>query len=169
MQPITGSGRSTFGVALTGLGGLLMVIGSILPFIAGSAGGPFEGQTSSGLSFPRGKVDLGVGIALLLIAFVIRSLRLTLFSKRILAIVAVVSSAIVVYWSLRDISDVAKLPEVEVGSGLYVVLVGAILGLAGGVLCLISRPHVSLPSRRPKDPPMPATPPPEQPPEAASS
>ena len=168
MQSTTGSGRSTFGVALTGLGGLLMVIGSILPFIAGSAGGPFEGQTSSGLSFPRGKVDLGVGIALILIAFLMRALRLTLFSTRIVAIVAVVSSAIVAYWSLRDISDVTKLPEVDVGTGLYVVLVGAILGLVGGVLCLIARRHVSLPGPTREQPP-PAPPPPEQPPEPASS
>lgn len=168
MQSMAASGRSTLGVALAGLGGLLMIVGSILPFIAGSAGGPFEGQTSSGLSFPRGKVDLGVGIALLLIAFVIRAVRLTLFGKRILAVVAVVSSAIVVYWSLRDISDVTKLPEVDVGTGLYLVLAGAILGLVGGGLCLISRPQGSLPRVPREEPPRSASPPSEQPPEPAS-
>jgi hypothetical protein len=166
MQPKPGNGRPMFGVALTGLGGLLMVIGSILPFIAGSSGGPFEGQTSSGLGFPRGKVDLGVGIALLLIAFLIRAMRLTLFSARILAIVAVVSSAIVLYWSIRDVSDVAKLPEVDPGAGLYFVLVGGILGLVGGVFNLIARQPISFPSPMPEEPRM-APAPPEQPPESS--
>lgn len=166
MQSTVGNGRPMFGVAFTGLGGLLMVIGSILPFIAGSSGGPFAGQTSSGLRFPRGKVDLGVGIALLLIALVIWALRLTLFSKRILAIVAVVSSAIVVYWSLRDISDVAKLPEVDPGAGLYFVLVGGILGLVGGVFNLIARQPISFPSPMPEETRM-APAPPEQPPESS--
>lgn len=166
MQPTAGNGRPMFGVACTGLGGLLMVIGSILPFIAGSSGGPFEGQTSSGLRFPRGKVDLGVGIALLLIALVIWALRLTLFSKRILSIVGVVSSAIVVYWSLRDISDVAKLPEVDPGAGLYFVLVGGILGLVGGVFNLIARQPISFPSPMPEETRM-APAPPEQPPESS--
>lgn len=165
MQSTPANGRPMFGVALTGLGGLLMVIGSILPFIAGSSGGPFEGQTSSGLRFPRGKVDLGVGIALLLVAFLIRAKRLTLFSARILAIVAVVSSAIVLYWSIRDVSDVAKLPEVDPGTGLYLVLVGGILGLVGGVFNLIARQPISFPSPIPEERLM-APPPPEQPPES---
>jgi hypothetical protein len=168
MQSTAGSRRPMLGVALTGLGGLLMVIGSVLPFIAGSSGGPFESQTSSGLRFPRGKVDLGIGIALLLIAFLIRAMRLTLFSARILAIVAVVSSAIVLYWSIRDVSDVARLPEVDPGTGLYFVLVGGILGLVGGVLNLIARRPISFPSRTPEQSPMPASPPTEEPPESAS-
>lgn len=163
-----GSGRPTFGVALAGFGGLLMVIGSILPFLAGSAGGPFDGQTSSGLRFPRGKVDLGVGIGLVLIAVLIRALRLTLFGTRILGVVAVVGAAIIVYWSVRDVSDVSKLPEVDVGTGLYVVLVGGILGVVGGVLSLIARettsPGGSVPDAFP-----PAPPPSEPPTEPASS
>lgn len=163
-----GSGRPTFGVALAGFGGLLMVIGSILPFLAGSAGGPFDGQTSSGLRFPRGKVDLGVGIGLVLIAVLIRALRLTLFGARILGVVVVVGAAIIVYWSVRDVSDVSKLPEVDVGTGLYIVLVGGILGVVGGVLSLIDRettsPGGSVPDAFP-----PAPPPSEPPTEPASS
>jgi hypothetical protein len=169
MQLTAGSRRPTVGVALTGLGGLLLVIGSILPFLAGSAGGPFEGQTSSGLRFPRGKVDLGVGIGLVLIAVLIRALRLTLFSTRILGVVAVVGAAIIVYWSVRDVSDVSKLPEVDVGTGLYVVLVGGIIGLVGGVLSLIARETTS-PVGSVPEPARPPAPPPQEPPtEPASS
>jgi hypothetical protein len=169
MQSTAGSGRLTSGVALIGLGGLLMVIGSILPFIAGSAGGPFEGQTSSGLRFPRGRVDLGVGIALVLIAVLIRALRLTLFSARILSIVAVVGSAIIVYWSVRDVSDLTKLPEVDVGAGLYVVLAGGVIGLAGGMLSLFAREQTPFAGPERKDSSMPAPPTPEPPSEPSSS
>jgi hypothetical protein len=168
MQSTAGS-RSTSGVALTGLGGLLLVIGSILPFIAGSAGGPFEGETSSGLRFPRGKVDLGVGIALVLIAVLIQALRLTLFSTRILGIVAVVGSAIVLYWTIRDVSDLSKLPEVDVGTGLYVVLAGGVIGVAGGVLSLLARGRTSFAGPEQEDSSMPVPPPPEPPSEPSSS
>ncbi|HZA27216.1 MAG TPA: hypothetical protein VE915_06160 [Actinomycetota bacterium] len=145
------------------------MIGSILPFVAGSAGGPFEGLTEIGLRFSRGKFHLGVGIGLVLIAVLTQTLRLTLYSRRILGVVAIVGGASSLYWSLKDISEIPKLPEVDVGTGLYVVLVGGIIGLVGGVLSVIARGRSALPGPEPGEPSMPALPPEKQPPEQAPS
>lgn len=163
----TGRSRPTWAAGLIGLGGLLVVIGSILPFVAGSAGGPFEGQTSSGLRYADGKFDLGVGIGLVVIAVLIQGLRLTLFGTRILSIIATVAAAIVLYATIIDVSDVAELPQVEVGLGLWFVMIGSAVALVGGVVGLIGRGRAG--PVRPEGPqPMPP-PSPEQPPEPASS
>lgn len=163
----TGRSRPTWAAGLIGLGGLLVVIGSILPFVAGSAGGPFEGQTSSGLRYADGKFDLGVGIGLVVIAVLIQGLRLTLFGTRILSIIATVAAAIVLYATIIDVSDVAELPQVEVGLGLWFVMIGSTVALVGGVVGLIGRGRAG--SVRPEGAqPMPP-PSPEQPPEPASS
>jgi hypothetical protein len=147
----------------------MVVIGSILPFVAGSAGGPFEGQTSSGLRYADGKFDLGVGVGLLLIAVLIRGLRLTLFGTRILSVIATVAAAIILYATVVDVSDVAKLPEVDVGLGLYLVMVGSAVALVGGALGLIGRGQAASMSSDAGVPSIPAPPPPGQPPEPASS
>lgn len=169
MQGTRTGGSSPWAVGLIGLGGLLVVVGSILPFVAGSAGGPFEGQTSSGLRYADGKFDLGVGIGLMVIAVLIRGLRLTLFGTRILSVIATVAAAIILYATIVDVADVAELPEVDVGLGLYSVMVGSAFALIGGVLGLIARGKAAPTHSGDGEPSMPAPPPPEQPPEPASS
>lgn len=163
-----GRNHPMLAVGLIGAGGLLVVIGSILPFVAGSSGGPFEGQTSSGLRYADGKFDLGVGIGLVLIAILIRGLRLTLFGTRILSVIATVAAAIILYATIIDVSDVGDLPEVEAGIGLYFVLAGSALALIGGALGLISRGRAGPGEHVPPQTSMPP-PPPEQPPGPASS
>jgi hypothetical protein len=160
--------RPTLAVGLIGVGGLLVVIGSILPFVAGSAGGPFEGQTSSGLRYADGRFDLGVGIGLVVIAILIQGLRLTLFGTRILSVIATVAAAIILYATIIDVSNVGELPEVEAGIGLYFVLAGSAVALVGGVLGLIARGRAAPGNHLAPQASMPP-PPPEQPPEPASS
>lgn len=162
-----GRTRPTLAVGLIGVGGLLVVIGSILPFVAGSPGGPFEGQTSSGLRYADGKFDLGVGIGLVLIAVLIQALRLTLFATRILSVIATVAAGIILYATIIDVSDVGELPEVEAGIGLYFVLAGAAVALVGGALGLIARGRSGSGERLSAQTSIP--PPPERPPEPASS
>jgi hypothetical protein len=132
------SSRPKFAVALTGLGGLLMVFGTTLPFVVGSAGGPFEGLTAKGLRTADGKFDLAVGLILLTVAVLIWALRLTVFGTRILAVIAVVGSVIIIYGTVVEIAGVPTLPGRSVGVGLYVELAGGIVGLVGGVLGLIA-------------------------------
>jgi hypothetical protein len=163
----TGRTRPTWMVGLIGVGGLLVIIGSILPFVAGSAGGPFEGQTSSGLRYADGKFDLGVGIGLVVIAVLIQGLRLTVFGTRILSVIATVGAAIILYATIVDVSDVAELPEVDVGIGLYFVIVGSALAVIGGALGLIGRGGSA--SVGSAEVPVPPPPPSEQPPAPASS
>lgn len=171
MQQTGMSGRSRLAIALTGLAGLLLVIGAILPFLKGSAGGPFEGQTSSGLRYFDGKVDLGVGVALMLCALVLwavrsMSLNLTLWTARPISInlrrvpgmITFVLSAFIVYASIVDIADIADLPQVDIGVGLYVILVGSIIGVVGGVLSLMDK-GLAPAARRP--PAESSTPPPD--------
>jgi hypothetical protein len=162
------SAPSTWAVGIIGLGGVLMIVGSILPFVVGSAGGPFEGQTSSGIRYADGKFDLGVGVGLVVIAALLWALRLTLFGARILAAVAIVGAAIILYATIVDVSDVGKLPEVEIGIGLYVVLAGSIAGLIGGVVSFIGRGRAAPSGPDSGGPPLPAPPTPGQPPEPPS-
>jgi hypothetical protein len=129
--------RPTLAVGLMGLGGLLMVIGAILPFVTGSAGGPFEGESLGGLSTPDGKLYLGVGIALLVFAVLIW--RVAVGTARLaLGILTILAAGFMVYAGIVDISQVGDQPEVDIGIGLYVVLLGSIGGVVGGVLSLLA-------------------------------
>lgn len=168
MQQTGISGRPRWAVALTGLGGLLMVIGAILPFVTGSAGGPFAGQSLGGLDTPDGKLYLGVGIGLIVFAFLIWATRSPALRK-ILGVLVILASGFMVYAGIVDISDVQDQAEVDIGIGLYIVLMGSIIGVVGGVLSLIAtRSSLEAPPP-PAGPSMPPPPPPEPPSESASS
>jgi hypothetical protein len=168
MQQQTGiSGRPRWAVALTGLGGLLMVIGAILPFVTGSAGGPFEGQSLGGLDTPDGKLYLGVGIGLIVFAFLIWATRSPALRK-ILGVLVILASGFMVYAGIVDISDVRDQAEVDIGIGLYIVLVGSIIGVVGGVLSLITTRSTLEAPPPPAEASMPPPPPPELPSEPSS-
>lgn len=160
------SGRPRWAVALTGLGGLLMVIGAILPFVTGSAGGPFEGQSLGGLDTPDGKLYLGVGIGLIVLAFLIWATRSPALRK-ILGVLVILASGFMIYAGVVDISDVQDQAEVDIGTGLYIVLIGSIIGVVGGVLSLIAA-RSTLEAPPPAEPSMPPPPPPEPPSEPTS-
>jgi hypothetical protein len=166
MQQMGISGRPRWAVALTSLGGLLMVIGAILPFVTGSAGGPFEGQSLGGLDTPDGKLYLGVGIGLVVLAVLMWAGRSPAL-KKILGVLAILASGFMVYAGIVDISDVRDQAEVDIGTGLYVVLIASIIGVAGGVLSLISTESAR---EAPPPPVEPSTPPPiTEPPSEPSS
>lgn len=162
MQQTGISGRPRWAVALTGLGGLLMVIGAILPFVTGSAGGPFEGQSLGGLDTPDGKLYLGVGIGLIVFAFLIWAARSPALRK-ILGVLVILASGFMVYAGIVDISDVRDQAEVDIGIGLYIVLVGSIIGVVGGVLSLIATRSTLEAPPPPAEASIPPPPPPELP------
>ena len=168
MQQTGISGRPRWAVALTGLGGLLMVIGAILPFVTGSAGGPFEGQSLGGLDTPDGKLYLGVGIGLIVFAFLIWAARSPALRK-ILGVLVILASGFMIYAGIVDISDVRDQAEVDIGTGLYIVLVGSIVGVVGGVLSLMATRSTLEGPPPPTEPSMEPPPPPEPPSEPASS
>jgi hypothetical protein len=156
--------RPTLPMGLIGLGGLLMVIGAILPFVTGSAGGPFEGESLGGLSTPDGKLYLGVGIALLVFAVLIWQVAAGT-ARLAFGILTILAAGFMVYAGIVDISQVGDQPEVDIGIGLYVVLAGSIVGVIGGVLSLTGRgaasaapppPAASMtpPSEPPAEPPL---------------
>lgn len=168
MQQTGISGRPRWPVALSGLGGLLMVIGAILPFVTGSAGGPFEGQSLGGLDTPDGKLYLGVGIGLIVFAFLIWATRSPSLRK-ILGVLVILASGFMIYAGIVDISDVQDQAEVEIGTGLYIVLIGSIIGVVGGVLSLIATRSTLEAPPPSAEPSMPPPPPREPPSEPASS
>jgi uncharacterized membrane protein YfcA len=167
MQQTGISGRPRWAVALAGLGGLLMVIGAILPFVTGSAGGPFEGQSLGGLDTPDGKLYLGVGIGLIVFAFLIWAVRSPAL-RRILGVLVILASGFMIYAGIVDISDVRDQAEVDIGTGLYIVLMGSIIGVVGGVLSLISTGSAREAPPPPAEPSMAPPPIPEPPSEPSS-
>jgi uncharacterized membrane protein YfcA len=105
---------------------------------------------------------------LIVFAFLIWATRSPALRK-ILGVLVILASGFMVYAGIVDISDVRDQAEVDIGTGLYIVLIGSIIGVVGGVLSLIAtRSSLEAPPP-PAGPSMPPPPPPEPPSEPASS
>lgn len=135
--PIPGPGptptwrRTTGGVGLLA-GGLLTIIGSILPW---AAAGPFE---VSGLEAHGGQTLLLAIGALILGGIGIRTKR------RGFTITALLFAMLIVLTAAGDMADVGALTdlpliEVQVGSGLILTLIGGLMLVAGSFLNLTRR------------------------------
>ena len=124
-------------------GGVVMGIGCFLPWLT-IEGDSFNGFTDGGgdeasdgwLFITLGVILLGFGIA-------------TLAAKRLLpiAILAVVFAALGVLGALADLGDANDIIDIagafdsdaSIGAGLPIVLVGSLVGLAGGIVALATR------------------------------
>lgn len=176
--------RPTVAAGLTVLGGLLMVIGAILPFAKVEAGElPIPAQTVGGLDTPDGKLFLGVGIGLIVLGGLIWLAR-SRAPRVVAAVLAIVAAGFMLYAAVVDITGIedesldaiaeagaAQTPGVSVeqvraaldqfnvsintGIGLYIVLGGAAIGVIGGLASLMMKQP---------EPMMPAAPPPPGPP-----
>ena len=128
---------------LLGIGGLIMVIGSLMEFAS------VPGQSLSGLDTDDGKLYLGVGIALAIFAAVIWSVAAA-GTRRVLGVLSTLAALFMLYAAIVDITDI---PEgVSVGIGLYIVLVGTILASIGAVWSLAAKDAAATPAAPPPPP-----------------
>lgn len=131
---------------LLGIGGLIMVVGSLMEFAS------VPGQSLSGLDTDDGKLYLGTGVVLAIFAGVIWSVAAST-TRRVIGVLATLASLFMLYAAIIDITDI---PEgVTVGIGLYIVLVGTILASIGSIWALASKTDAAAGVAPPPPPPAP--------------
>lgn len=160
-------------------GGLLLVVGSLLTFATADIAG-FGSVGINGLDTDDGKLFLGVGVALLVIAAVVWISR-SATSRRIFGGIATLAASFMVVAAIMDVTTLEDdIPEalaadisVSAGIGLYLVLAGAVIATLGGVQILFgrlpAREQVEAPPPPPPPSPPPTPPSPEEREEAAAN
>jgi hypothetical protein len=125
--------QSTLPAALTGLAGLAVVVGSIMPWASiATAFGTVSVAGTEG----DGKITLALGVGLLILAAVQISNAnpgLRLFSAIVGAGTGVVAVIDIANVSSKVGEVSSAFARASVGSGLYVVLVGGALAIIGAV------------------------------------
>lgn len=114
-------------------GGVAIAIGCFLPW-ASFLGESINGFADAGDDTSDGYVFIVLGLAVL--GFGIA----TLFAGRLLpiAILATIFASFVVIGALADMGEISDF-GVDLGVGLPIVLIGALAGLAGGIVALATR------------------------------
>ncbi|MGI9030772.1 MAG: hypothetical protein ACR2HP_12425 [Ilumatobacteraceae bacterium] len=124
-------------------GGVAVIIGCFLPWFS------IGGETVNGftdLDGGSGEDNASDGYVFAVLGLAVLAFGITtLFARRLLpiAILAVVLASFCVLGSIADLNDVSELSDifsgVDVGVGLPIVLIGALAGLAGGIVALATR------------------------------
>jgi hypothetical protein len=133
----------TAGAGLMVGGALLGVIGSFLTWFT------LEGETYNGFG-GTGADDVRDGPVFVFLAVVVGGLGIAMLAARrnlAMAIIGVVFAAFAVLAALADLGDVSDLKDLadafgadfSTGPGLYLVLVGGLIGLAGSIAALAKR------------------------------
>lgn len=102
-------------------GGGLIAIGCFLPWVSVLGFGVSGTESSTGWLF------LVVGLVIGVCYFM---------NKRWSNITGVVLSLLTVAWAIKQITDVGGLEGASIGFGLWVMTIGAIAGLIGGVMAM---------------------------------
>lgn len=128
-----------FGATMTGLGGLLIVLGSFLPWLTATV--PFAGTISTNGMEGGGDGILTLALGVLTVLIGVAQLTANLPAR--LQLSAVVTGvltgllAIAAYSSVQERIETAKgesdLIVASVGSGIWTLFVGAAFAIAGGV------------------------------------
>ena len=142
--PITKPPRPavTVGAGMLVLGGVMLIAGSFLTWFS------VLGESYTGFSDGDGGVKDGpvfVGLGVLALAFGV----VQLMTRKVLAlgILAIIVAALALLAALADIGDVGDVVdladsldiEASSGPGLWVILIGAMIALAGGIATVAKR------------------------------
>ena len=125
---------------LTGLGGLLIVLGSFLPWLTATA--PFVGTISTnGVQGGDGIITLILGVVTILIGVTqLTATNMSGFLQRSSIVTGIITAivAVVDYNSVQErIEEVKGQSELvvgTVGTGIWTLFVGAALAITGGLL-----------------------------------
>jgi hypothetical protein len=127
-----------FGATMTGLGGLLIVLGSFLPWLTATV--PFAGTiTTNGMQGGGdGIITLALGILTILIGVAQLTANLPARWQMSAVVTGILTGcvAIVAYNNVQDRIETVKgqsdLVAASVGAGIWTLFVGAAFAIAGG-------------------------------------
>jgi hypothetical protein len=128
------------GATMTGLGGLLIVLGSFLPWLTATA--PFVGTINvNGMQGGDGVITLILGVVTILIGVTqLTATNMPAFLQRssivtgIITVIVAVADYFNVQQRIQDAQDQSELIAASIGTGIWTLFVGAALAIAGGVL-----------------------------------
>lgn len=160
--------KAATGPVLAVVGGVAMAVGAVLPFAKVEGGvSKIASQTVNGLDTSDGKVYLGFGIAIVVLALLAWVMKGA--GRKVFAVLALLAAGFMLYAAIVDVSGAesaalkgiaeeieAVFPAgttievivdslkqagvgVSTGVGLYVVLVGSALGVLASLLALFQR------------------------------
>jgi hypothetical protein len=134
------NGRRSTAAPFIGLGGLILIIGSFLPWASDSGTARTINESISGSSFPDGRMAMGLGFAMLLIAVVMSTTRragswfdadLLGFALGTIAVVTTVATLAAL--GSNGVDNVSRTAEI----GLYVAIAGSLIGMVGALVGLV--------------------------------
>lgn len=137
MSSVTGS-KPKPAVLAQAIGGVFLIIGSLLPFFSISAGG--QSESFGGMDTEDGKYYLSFGIIFLIFAAVLMMSKGRTM-KKVFGILGILLGAFSTYAAFIDITgssdEVTALGfDYSTGIGLYIVALGSILALIGALMAV---------------------------------
>jgi hypothetical protein len=140
--PPTGLVRNQIvpGATMIGLGGLLIVLGSFLPWLTATA--PFVWTISrNGMEGGDGIITLILGVVTILIGVSqLTATRLPSLLQRSSIATGVITGVVAIYdyvdvqRRIEDVKEQTDLVSASVGAGIWTLIVGAILAIVGGMV-----------------------------------
>ena len=133
-------GRRSTAAPFIGLGGLILIVGSMLPWASDSGTAAKINETISGSSFSDGRVAMGVGFAMLAIAFVMFTTRRagSWFDADLLGFALATTGLVVTIATLVALgSNGADNVERSAEVGLYVAIAGSAIAFVGALAGLM--------------------------------
>jgi hypothetical protein len=128
------------GVAMIGLGGVLLIIATLMPWITATAG--FVSLSRSGLGFSSDAIIILILGVLMLVMAIVRFTNTAMprFLQNSPIVTGVVCGGLGIYDYIqvsnrvKDAQAASSLVSASVGAGLYLVFVGAGLAVVGGIV-----------------------------------
>jgi hypothetical protein len=128
------------GATMIGLGGLLIVLGSFLPWLTATA--PFVGTiTRKGMEGGDGIITLILGVVTILIGVSqLTATQMPALLQRSSIVTGVITGAVAIYdyvevqRRIEDVKEQTELISASVGAGIWTLIVGAILAIVGGMV-----------------------------------
>jgi hypothetical protein len=125
---------------MIGLGGLLIVLDSFLPWLTATA--PFVGTISrNGMEGGDGIITLILGVVTILIGVSqLTATRLPALLQRSSIITGIITGAVEIFdyvdvqRRIEDVKEQTELVSASVGAGIWTLIVGAVLAIVGGVV-----------------------------------
>ena len=133
-------GRRSTAAPFIGLGGLILIIGTFLPWASDSGTANTINESISGSSFSDGRMAMGLGFAMLLIAIVMYTTRRAgswfdadLLGFALATTAVVVSIATLTALGSNEADNVTRTAEL----GLYVAIAGSLISMVGALVGLV--------------------------------
>jgi len=133
-------GRRSTAAPFIGLGGLILIIGTFLPWASDSGTAAKINETISGSSLSDGRIAMGLGFAMLVIAFVMFTTRRagSWFDADLLGLALATTALVTTIATLAALgSNGADNVSRSAEAGLYVAIAGSAVGFVGALVGLM--------------------------------